>query len=223
MRVLMIGATGLVGRALAERLLADGAELHAIGRRGSGRVHPDSHDHIAPAERWPEIASAIPADVAVSALGTTWRAAGSQAAFRAVDLDMVIAFAKAAKAAGVRRMLTVSAVGADAGSRNFYLGVKGAMEQALGRIGFDRLDVLQPGLLRGERGEDRRVAERIGIVLSPLTNLFMRGRLARFAAIDATVVADAAAAFLRRTGPGVFRHDNAALHLAAREGRSRFK
>ena len=94
------------------------------------------------------------------------RQAGSQAAFRAVDFDMVVAFARAAAAAGARRMVTVSSVGADPGSANFYLRIKGEMEAALEALGFERLDIFQPGLLRGPRGGDRRPGERIAIALA---------------------------------------------------------
>lgn len=211
MRVMMIGATGLVGSLLADRLLAGGAEVHAFVRRTSGREHPRWTEHVAAAEHWPDAVARLRGDKAVSALGTTWRAAGSEAAFRAVDLDMVVSFARAAQAAGARHMLTVSAIGADAGSRNFYLRTKGETEQSLEAMGFRRLDVMRPGLLRGVRGGERRLVERLGIALSPVTNLFLRGRLSCFAAIDADVVAGAAAACLLREEAGVYRHDNAAL------------
>jgi uncharacterized protein YbjT (DUF2867 family) len=144
----------------------------------------------------------------VSALGTTMRAAGSQAAFAAVDLDSVVAFAEAARRAGARQMVTVSSVGADPRSRNFYLRIKGEMERALEDLGFDRLDIFRPGLLRGQRGGERRLGERVGIALSPLVNLALRGRLDRFAPIDAERVAAAIAACLGEAQPGTFRHDN---------------
>lgn len=222
MRVVMIGATGLVGRALADRLIAGGVDVVVIGRRSLGRTHPNLREHLAAADHWPEIVRACPANVAISALGTTWRATGSQTAFRAVDLDMVVAFANAVRSAGGERFVTVSAIGANAASRNFYLRTKGEMEAALQRIGFDRLDMLQPGLLRGNRGGDRRLAERLGIALSPLTNLVMRGGLSRLAAIDAATVADAAAECLQRTDTGVSRHDNRSLQALASAHRSRF-
>ena len=217
MRVALIGATGLVGSALLDRLLARDAEVHSISRRPSGRTHPRLHEHVAPPERWPAIAGGVGVKAAVSTLGTTRRAAGSQDAFRAVDLEMVAAFAAAARAAGADRMVAISSVGADAGSRNFYLRTKGEMEQALEALGFARLDILRPGLLRGERSAEPRPAERLGILLSPLTNLLLRGRLDRFAAIDATIVAAAAASALRQEPPGLYRHDNRAIRRLARQ------
>lgn len=144
------------------------------------------------------------------------RAAGSEEAFRAVDLDSVVAFAAAARRAGARHMVTVSSVGADSSSRNFYLRTKGEMELALEALGFDRLDIFRPGLLRGSRRGDRRIGERIAIALSPVANLVLRGRLDRFAAIDAGLVAAAIAACLGSSEPGNFRHDNRAIRRLAR-------
>lgn len=218
MRIVVIGATGLVGSLLVDELLAGGAQVHAIGRRTSGRGHARFHEHVADPGGWPGLVAATSPDAAVSALGTTWRAAGSEAAFRAVDIDMVTGFAAAARGAGARRMVTVSSVGADAGSRNFYLGVKGEMERRLEALGFDRLDVMRPGLLRGARGGARRLGERVAIAVSPIVDLFLRGPLARYAAIDATVVARAAAACLTRPGPGVHVHENPEILRLAQAG-----
>jgi len=214
--ILLIGGTGLVGNLVADRLLAQGCEVHALLRRPTGRRAPAWHEHVAPPEAWPGLAGTLSADVAISALGTTARAAGSDEAFRAVDFDMVVSFARAAREAGVRRLIAVSSVGADPRSRLFYPRVKGEMEAALSALGFDRLDIVRPGLLRGERGGDRRLGERAAILLSPITNLLLRGRLDKYAAIDATIVADAIAALVGPLGPGRFVHHNRELHRLTR-------
>lgn len=215
-RLLLIGGTGLVGGLAADRFLASGAEVHALLRRSAGRHAPGWHEHVAPPGEWPALARTIGGDVAVSALGTTARAARSDEAFRAVDFDMVVAFAAAARAGGVRQMITVSSIGADAKSRLFYPRIKGELEEALAALAFDRLDIVRPGLLRGDRGPDRRLKERIAISVSPLVNLLLRGRLDRFAAIDAAIVADALAALAGRTEPGRFVHHNRDLYRLAR-------
>lgn len=216
LKLLLIGGTGLVGRLAADRLLADGVRVDALLRRPARRSAPGWHEHVAPPGEWPALAQGIGGDVAVSALGTTARAAGSDAAFRAVDFDMVVDFARAARAGGARHMIVVSSVGADPGSRLFYPRVKGEMEDALSALAFDRLDILRPGLLRGERGPDRRWGERIGIIVSPIVNLLLRGRLDRFAAIDAAAVAAAIAALAGQTAPGRFVHHNRELRRLAR-------
>jgi uncharacterized protein YbjT (DUF2867 family) len=217
--LVLIGATGLVGGLLADRLLAPGGRpvVRALVRRPSGRAHRRWNEQVAPAADWAGLVAGRAVDQAVSALGTTMRAAGSEAAFRAVDFDAVVAFAAAARRAGARHMVTVSSVGADPRSPNFYLRTKGEMEQAIEAMGFDRLDILRPGLLRGDRGPDRRLGERIGILVSPVANLFLAGPLDRFAAIDSDVVAAAIEAILRLQQPGTFRHDNRSIRRLAAE------
>jgi uncharacterized protein YbjT (DUF2867 family) len=207
-RVLLIGGSGLVGAALADRLLDDGAEVEALLRRPSGRRAAGWREHVAPAEDWGRIAAGLGGDAAVSALGTTMRAAGSQAAFAAVDRDLVLDFARAARAAGIAHFITVSSVGAHPAARAFYLRLKGEVEEELKRLGFARLDIVRPGLLRGERGSERRPGERLAILLSPATDLVLRGPLARYAAIDATAVAGAIARLTRDSSPGTFVHHN---------------
>lgn len=214
----MIGATGLVGSLAARRLLDAGHEVDALLRRSAGIVSPRWREHVAPPGEWAGIVAGLGPEAAISALGTTMRQAGSQEAFRAVDLDMVTAFARAAAASGARHMVTVSSVGADLGSANFYLRIKGEMEAALATLGFERLDILRPGLLRGPRGGERRLGERVGIALSPIVNLLLRGRLDRYAAIDAEIVAAAVASAIRRPGQGVFLHENRSLRGLAATG-----
>jgi uncharacterized protein YbjT (DUF2867 family) len=154
------------------------------------------------------------AEVAICALGTTIRAAGSQAAFRAVDHDAVLAFARAAKGAGVTRFIVVTAVGADANSSVFYSRVKGEVERDLTSIGFARLDIIQPGLILGPRAE-RRPVEAFFQAVMPLLNPLLVGGLARYGGISADIVAGAIAVLADRVVPGCFVHQNRALAALA--------
>ena len=130
------------------------------------------------------------ADDAFCCLGTTIRQAGSQAAFRKVDFDYVINFAIAAKAAGVKRFLVVSALGANAKSCVFYNRVKGEMENALKAMNFESLHIFRPSFLLGERAE-ARVGERLGIkVFSALAPL-MIGPARKVRPVEAKAVARA--------------------------------
>jgi uncharacterized protein YbjT (DUF2867 family) len=167
--VLIAGATGLVGREILQGLLADEsvAAVHSLGRRELEVRHPKLAQHRA------DFSKALPAlprvDEAFIALGTTIKAAGSQAAFRAVDFDAVIAVAKAAKAAGATRLGVVSAMGADPASRIFYNRVKGETEAALAALGFDTLVVARPSFLVGDReslGQPGRGGEKLALRVS---------------------------------------------------------
>ena len=114
-------------------------------------------------------------------------------------------------------MVSVSSVGADPASRIAYLALKGTVEADLAALGFARLDIVRPGLLRGERGPDRRTGERIGIALSPLVNPLLVGRLRRYRAIDAALVAAAIASLCERKEEGRFVYFNDSItRLASR-------
>lgn len=148
--VIIAGATGLVGRELLAGLLADPTvtAVHSLGRRAPALQHPKLTAHVVDFAALP----ALPrADEVYLALGTTIKDAGSQPAFRAVDFDANLAVAKAALAAGTKRVGLVSAMGADGNSRIFYSRVKGELEQALARMPFEGLVIARPSMLLGNR------------------------------------------------------------------------
>ncbi|MCJ2181206.1 NAD(P)H-binding protein [Novosphingobium sp. 1949] len=210
-RLCLVGASGMVGSALIEAACERGdARLIAVAR-GELALPQGARMEVlvGPVERWGELIAAARADVLVCALGTTMARAGSQEAFRAVDLALVLDCARAAREAGIDHMIVVSSVGAERGSRNFYLSVKGEMEEALGKLGFARLDIVRPGLLRGARGE-RRVLEALGQIAAPLADaLVLHGGWRRFRSIRARDLARAilALAFEKARGRFVAEHD----------------
>lgn len=167
-RVVLAGATGLVGREILTLLLADEnvAEVQVVGRRNPGVVHPKMAIHVVDFRQLPPIAEV---DEVYLALGTTIRVAGSEAAFRAIDLDANLAVARAGLAAGARRVALVSAMNADAGSRFFYTRTKGELEQALARLSADALVIARPSLLLGDRqalNQAPRLAEKLATWVS---------------------------------------------------------
>ena len=208
-RVAIAGASGLVGRALARRCsaAADCTALWLLLRRPVPELEALPKARSLP---WP--ATTLPAlDTACCALGTTIAAAGSQAAFRAVDHDAVVAFARTAQAAGARRFGVVSALGADAGSRVFYNRVKGEMEQSLRALGFETLVVARPSLLAGDRdalGQPSRFGERLALRLTAPVRALLPARVRPIAADD---VAAGLLAALRERPPGVHVVESAEL------------
>ena len=210
MRIIIAGSTGLVGRALIDQLAMQPhvTQIVTIGRRPSGQSGAKVEDLVGPVAQWPTMIEGRNVDVAISALGTTLRDAGSQDAFYALDHDAVVSFARAARAAGARQFQLVSSVGAHAASRNFYLGTKGKVETSLANVGFDRIDILRPGLLRGSRSGPVRTGERIGIALSPLTDMLTPAVLSHYRSIPAACVASALARLAGAPEPGTFIHQN---------------
>ena len=217
-RIALVGATGLIGSEVMK--LAVGRQdlrLVAVARRESPLPQGARMEmFVADPEKWGEVVEAVHPTARICALGTTWRKAGrDEEAFRAVDHDLVLATARAAREAGVERLVAVSSTGADAMSENRYLRTKGEVERELGRMRFKRLDILRPGLLKGHRIGDLRPLERIGSALSPLADLAMQGRYRQYRSIRAELVAKAAMALALRRAGGRFVHDNDALLRAA--------
>ena len=216
--VCLIGATGLVGRAvIAAAVGREDVRIRAVARGETPLPEGARMEMVlAPVAGWPDAIAATRAQVLVCALGTTMRAVGGdREAFRAVDHDLVLESARAAKAAGIGQMILVSSVGADRGSGNFYLRTKGEVEEALGRLQFPRLDILRPSLLLGHRGETRSL-ERAGQALAPLMNMCLHGSWRRYRAIRAATVAQAILALSHEKARGRFVHEHDAMLRAIR-------
>jgi uncharacterized protein YbjT (DUF2867 family) len=165
---LVAGASGLVGGALLDALLARpeygrvvALVRRALAREGAGdKLEQREVDFDSPEASLRDAR----ADDVFCCLGTTIKKAGSQEAFRRVDLDYPLALARAAKAMGAKRFLIVTAVGADPASRVFYNRVKGEAEARIRELALPALDIFRPSMLAGDRTESRP-GERIGLTL----------------------------------------------------------
>ncbi|WP_182355997.1 NAD-dependent epimerase/dehydratase family protein [Komagataeibacter europaeus] len=210
-RVLLIGGSGLIGCSVDADLARrpDTIVTSLTRRQSSDSGHIIDFERLCTApDATLRTAAPTGADVAISCLGTTIRAAGSQAAMFRVDHDYVLAFATAAHALGARQFILVSSVGA--GGPGFYLRTKGAIERDIRALGFSRVDIIRPGMLLGHRTQARpmeAIGQRLATVLSPL----MVGRLSGYGAIDAKTVAKAIVGLVGQTGNGCRAYDNAAL------------
>ncbi len=199
MPALIAGATGLVGRELARHWTGPGDLVMLLRKSANAPVGPRLRPLAADYAALPALPAA---QEAFCCLGTTIAQAGSKAAFRAVDFDAVLAFARAARSAGVSRFGVVSALGADAQAGSFYTRVKGEAEAALATLGFDSLVLARPSLLAGDRealGQVPRRGERLGLALTlPL------GRLvpAAWRPIQAAFVARSLVRAVREGRPG---------------------
>jgi uncharacterized protein YbjT (DUF2867 family) len=223
LRVLLAGATGLVGAHALKALLADPAvgEVRALVRRELSPSQLLGHEAGATAEHLPGIdklricvanfdrleahADWFAVDWVFCGLGTTIKQAGSQPAFRQVDFDYPLQIAQLAKAQGARRFLLVSALGANARSKVFYSRVKGELEEAIKALGFEHTSVAQPSFLAGERRQPRLgegLALKLGFLMPP-----------RYKPVPARHVALALLASGRRGEPGWHVLSNVALRL----------
>ena len=162
--ILLAGATGLTGEHLLDRLLSEPTinRVLAPSRRPLAE-HPHLENPVGElAQLLQQLSGQV--DVAFCCLGSTIKQAGSQEAFRAIDHDLVLAFARRARELGARHLLVISALGADAQSSVFYNRVKGEMEAALLAMDWPQLTIARPSLLLGPR-QEFRLGERLAAPL----------------------------------------------------------
>ena len=187
---IIIGATGLVGFNLVQKILEDERFSFVVVfvRRTTGIHHPKLIEHIInfnEPQKWRQL---IRGDVLFSALGTTLKQAGSKQAQYKIDYTYQYNFAKAAAENGVPVYVLVSSAMANANSSFFYTRIKGALEDAVKKLLFRSVQILQPGMLTGLR-KKKRIGEKIGIaVIKFLNNL---GIAKKQKPIDAAIVAQA--------------------------------
>lgn len=161
MKVLLLGATGLVGREILKRLEGHRSvtEVSAFVRREPGeeikKQNPKTRFIPTDFDRIPESHPCLATDVVIHALGTTIRKAGSKEAFYAVDHDIPFKVASFARQKGATQCFAVSAMGADPESPFFYNKVKGELERDLRALHFPKLVIVRPAVLVGEREESR--------------------------------------------------------------------
>jgi len=215
--VLLVGSTGLVGRACLRLLARDDrvAEVRLLVRRSSGAaVTGTGHtnrviEHVVDFERLdalPDGDEIFAVDAVICALGTTIRTAGSQAAFRKVDYEYPLRVGRLARRHGTLRYALVCAIGASAYARTFYSRVKGEVEDALRQLAYPSLAIVRPSFLLGERQESRpleSIARGLGVVL-PL----------KWRSVAAEDVARALVAAALGDEMGEVVVENDALHLA---------
>lgn len=212
---LVAGGSGLVGSHLLAELAAapEYSRVYAFSRRPLAFEHTKLANRIVSFEALPQLAGVVVHD-AFCCLGTTMRDAGSEAAFRKVDVDHVIAFARAARALQAQRFVLMSAVGAAAESRHAYLRAKSDAQRGVAELGFAAVDILQPSLLLGMR-RDSRPLEFAAQIFLPLASPLLFGHRAQYRAIGAGTVARAMLGAARSGRRGTNRYTYTALRALA--------
>ncbi|MCM3784748.1 NAD(P)H-binding protein [Neobacillus mesonae] len=210
-KALVIGATGLVGKQLIAQLLEqeEYEQVTALVRKKLPLSHPQLIQFVV---NWDHLES----DTAVfentddlfCCMGTTIKKAGSQQAFRKVDLEYPVTAAKLALDHGAKQLIAVSSMGADSASRIFYSRTKGEFEDEIARLGYRAVHFLRPSLLLGER-EEKRTGEKLGEwVLKGMDPLLRKGTGQEYRAVPGAFVAKAMIRVALRDQTGVYRHSN---------------
>lgn len=190
-KALISGASGLVGNLLVNQLLNDPYfdEIEILARRSIGFKRPGLKEKLIDFDDLPNI-DKVDATHLFCCLGTTIKKAGSREAFQKVDHEYVEELAKLAERSGVEKFLVISSIGAAKNSLNFYLRTKGEMEESIKSTHIPAIFIFHPSFLIGKRKEFR-LGELFGTFLIRFVGLLFIGKLKKYKAINATVVAHA--------------------------------
>jgi uncharacterized protein YbjT (DUF2867 family) len=190
---IVFGATGLVGKALIEELCkSDSYDLIKIfiRARTSFADKEKISETIIDFDHLRKYSDKIKGDDLFICLGTTIKKAGSVSRMEEIDRDLPVEIATVALVNSVEKLAVISSIGADPGSSNYYLRIKGEMEKGLMSLNYKTLIILRPSILLGDRDE-KRTGEQIGKIFMMMLGIFMIGKLAKYRGISGKNVARA--------------------------------
>ena len=204
---IVLGSTGLIGKHLLNYLGEKDLSVIAITRRPIEDIPKNASPMIIDFDEFLDQGHLPDCEHIYICLGTTIKKAGSQESFKKVDLDYCLDFAKKARESGATTISLVTSVGANADSKNFYLKTKGKLENEIKAMGFDSVNIFQPGLLLGNRDEIRPL-EFLGQYGSFLLNMVLFGSLKKYRSIEASKVANAMANSTKNNGINYFSYED---------------
>lgn len=171
---IVIGATGLIGNQLVQKLIADERyrAVKVFVRRSLGISNPKLTERIVDFDNIEKWKDEITGDELFSAMGTTIKKAGSKEIQYKIDFTYQYEFAEAASKNGVEKYFLVSSAGASTRAGNFYLKIKGELEERVIHLSFKKIFIFRPSILLGERKEKRR-SEEIGASVAMVITSFI--------------------------------------------------
>jgi len=194
---IVFGSTGLIGNLLIEELTKSEyySLIRSFVRQTTGISEPKVEEIVTDFSDRGSLSRLIAGDDIFICLGTTIKKAGSVANMEKIDRDLPLEIAGSAVSAGVKGIAVVSSIGASSNSSNYYLRIKGELEDGILRLPFDRKAIVRPSMLLGERKE-RRAGEIVGKVVMTAFKPVLIGKLIKYRAIHGRDVARAMIALL---------------------------
>jgi uncharacterized protein YbjT (DUF2867 family) len=199
---IIAGSTGLVGTKILSYLSDHNHKPIALARSSIKELPSNAQELIIDYDSLLTEGSLPSCDHVFVCLGTTIKIAKSKENFKIVDLDYPLAVAQKALDSGAKKLTLISSVGADSKSKNFYLRIKGELEDAILELGFESVNIFRPSFLIGQGGRHRAILEKILMKVAKIFDIFCIGSARKYRSIDAQVLAKKMASTLD-ADPGV--------------------
>jgi uncharacterized protein YbjT (DUF2867 family) len=189
---IVLGATGLTGKLLIARLIADDrySSIKLFSRRASGNNSPKIKEFIGNVLQLESFKDEFTADEVFCCIGTTSAKTRDRTLYKAIDHGIPFTASRLAKENNIPAFLVISSMGANAKSKIFYNRTKGEMERDVLLQEIPNTYVLRPSLILGDR-EESRFGESVGALVLRLGAILMVGRLKKYRAIKADCIASA--------------------------------
>ena len=196
---IIFGSTGLIGNLLLEELIKseEYQKIKIFIRQPIEISHAKIEEFVIDFSKPETFLHEIQGDDLFICLGTTIKKAGSVKKMEEIDRDLPLMLASAASSNGVLRIAVVSSIGANQGSSNYYLRIKGEMEQEILKLKFENIAIVRPSMLLGERKE-KRAGELVGKVVMKTLHPLLIGKMKKYRGIHGRDVARAMIYILKR-------------------------
>lgn len=206
----VLGATGLIGQHLVQELLQNEyfSKVRLLVRKPLTLNHPKVDIQVVNFNDEKDIAARIDiGDVIFCCVGTTRKKVkGNKTEYRKVDYDIPIITARLGVQHGFSQFLLVSAIGANPVAANFYLQLKGCIEEDITALPFESIHIFRPSLLLGKR-EEFRLGERVAQVLIKAASFLLIVAWRKYKPIEAADVAKSMVAAANREIAGVYMYE----------------
>ena len=190
----VLGATGMVGNYVVEQLITDNSfsKVRLLVRKAIPKPHEKVQVVVTNFSNPTQFKMDLgKGDCIFCCVGTTLKKVhGNKVLYRSIDYDIAVDAARLGKAAGFKKYLLVSSVGARATSKNFYIKLKGEIEEAVKKIGFASTYIFRPSFLMGGRKEFR-AGEFVAKSFMKIASFLMVAGLRKYKGIEARKVAKA--------------------------------
>jgi uncharacterized protein YbjT (DUF2867 family) len=207
---IIFGGTGLVGKEVINELNnTDSYETIKVFTRNKSLSPEGSKikEFMIDFDHFETFSDSISGDDLFICIGTTIKKAGSVKRMEEIDRDLPLNLAKMARKSGIRRLAVISSIGANPNSSNYYLRIKGEMEEGLMNMDFGTIAIVRPSLLLGNR-KDKRFGEATGKFIIKIFGVFLFGKFRKYRVIEGKNVARAMVKILLELeGKGIFESD----------------
>ena len=185
--VALFGSTGLIGGEILKLLIDDDhyEAINVITRKKVNVKSKKIKNYIIDFSNPEDYKKVIKKEnIIIASIGTTQSKVNfNKNEYRKVDYDILLNIAKACKSNQASSFCFVSSAGANEKSKNFYLGLKGEIENSIMHLGLKTCLIFRPSLLLGKRNEFR-FGEIIAQKIMPLFSFLMKSNYKPIKAID---------------------------------------